>query len=288
MRKRDYMNTNREKWIMVGAAAVVLSVLTAMGLMMRETSEDKVIIDFTALEETNRELAQQAEEYEKNQEFTIGEWQNNTITSKEDNSLEANSGTVTIPALEIESTDVENVEDEEELEWNSSQEQIASLEVQEEDSDSIVEEVQETSAFTGVTFGSGDTLQWPIVGNVLLNYSMDKTIYFPTLKQYKYNSGIVIQAVEGEVVTSASAGMVEDVYYDAVTGHTVLVKMNDTYSVLYGQLSNIAIEKGSYLDKGMIIGEVASPTKYFSVEGCNVYFELRESGVAINPLSKLE
>ena len=35
---------------------------------------------------------------------------------------------------------------------------------------------------------------WPARGNVLLDYSMDSTIYFPTLEQYKCNPGLVIQS----------------------------------------------------------------------------------------------
>lgn len=275
MRKRNYLNAKGERWIMVIAAVILLGVFTVTGLLMRESPEDKVIIDFTVLEEANRELAQQMESYEMEEETT----------------LETNSGTVTIPALDIESVDADKIEEEkaeEEVEKIVEPSQIASKPLEEEVEEELDVESVETSTFSGVVFNSNDMLQWPVVGNVLLNYSMDKTIYFPTLKQYKYNPGIVIQAVEGEVITSASAGIVEDVYYDVVTGNTVIVKINDTYSIIYGQLSNILVEKGSYLNKGMILGEIAIPTKYFSVEGCNLYLELRENGIAINPLSKLE
>ncbi|MFR6590017.1 MAG: hypothetical protein ACLURV_07700 [Gallintestinimicrobium sp.] len=41
-----------------------------------------------------------------------------------------------------------------------------------------------------LSFGKSEKLAWPIAGNVLLNYSMDKTIYFPTLQQYKYNPSV--------------------------------------------------------------------------------------------------
>ena len=45
---------------------------------------------------------------------------------------------------------------------------------------------------------------WPIVGDVLVNYSMDKTVYFPTLQQYKYNPAIVIAANKGDSITAAA------------------------------------------------------------------------------------
>ena len=37
---------------------------------------------------------------------------------------------------------------------------------------------------------------WPVKGDVLLPFSMDKTVYFPTLDQYQYNRGMVIRANE--------------------------------------------------------------------------------------------
>ena len=51
-------------------------------------------------------------------------------------------------------------------------------------------------------FKEEDGLVWPIVGDVLVNYSMDKTVYFPTLQQYKYNPAIVIAANKGDSITA--------------------------------------------------------------------------------------
>ena len=44
-----------------------------------------------------------------------------------------------------------------------------------------------------------------------MNYSMDKTVYFATLDQYKYSPAIVIAAVEGEGITAAADGQVTDI-----------------------------------------------------------------------------
>ena len=40
--------------------------------------------------------------------------------------------------------------------------------------------------------------------------------------------------------------------------------------------------------QGDVIAQVASPTKYYSVEGTNVYFKLTKDGVPVNPMSKLK
>ena len=43
-------------------------------------------------------------------------------------------------------------------------------------------------------------------GNVLLDYSMDQTTYFPTLDQYKLSPAIAVGAVEGAPVVAAVNG----------------------------------------------------------------------------------
>ena len=67
-------------------------------------------------------------------------------------------------------------------------------------------------------FKEEDGLVWPIVGDVLVNYSMDKTVYFPTLQQYKYNPAIVIAANKGDSITAAADGRVVSVSYDPAIG----------------------------------------------------------------------
>ena len=138
-----------------------------------------------------------------------------------------------------------------------------------------------------LSFGESSKLAWPIAGNVLLNYSMDKTIYFPTLQQYKYNPSIVISAAEGTGVACAADGIVESVYEDAQTGQTVVMRLGGGYELTYGQLQEVTVEEGDYVEPGAVIGHVAEPTKYYSVEGSNVYFKLTKDGEAVNPLDYL-
>ena len=144
-----------------------------------------------------------------------------------------------------------------------------------------------TAMQPALTFSDSDTLVWPIVGNILVNYSMDKTVYFPTLQQYKYNPAIIIQANEGDLITAASAGKVSSVFTDPQIGNAITMELGGGYEVTYGQLANILVSEGSYVAAGDVIAEVASPTKYFSVEGTNVYFKLTKDGEPVNPLTKL-
>lgn len=136
-------------------------------------------------------------------------------------------------------------------------------------------------------FNEEDGLVWPIVGDVLINYSMDKTIYFPTLDQYKYNPAIVISANQGDAISAAADGRVTSVSYDPDTGNTVVMELGNGYELTYGQLENITVSEGSYVHVGDGIGTVAAPTKYYSLEGTNVYFKLTKDGEPVNPMSKL-
>lgn len=137
-------------------------------------------------------------------------------------------------------------------------------------------------------FKEEDNLVWPIVGDVLINYSMDQTVFFPTLQQYKYNPAIVIAANQGESITAAADGRVTSVSYDPTIGNMVVMDLGNGYELTYGQLENITVSEGSYVTVGDGIGTVASPTKYYSVEGTNVYFKMTKDGEPVNPMTKLQ
>lgn len=138
-----------------------------------------------------------------------------------------------------------------------------------------------------LNFSEDEKLQWPIVGNVILNYSMDKTVYFQTLQQYKYNPSIVIGATQGTSVACAADGVVKSIYQDPQTGNTVVMSLGDGYELSYGQLQDLTVEEGDFVEAGAFIGKVAAPTKYYTAEGTNVYFKLTKDGEPVNPLNYL-
>lgn len=137
-------------------------------------------------------------------------------------------------------------------------------------------------------FPAEDGLRWPLEGNVLLNYSMDSTIYFPTLKQYQCNPAIVIEGAVNTKVYLAATGTITDISTNEVTGCTVTQDLGDGYSAVYGQLKEVAFEVGDTVKRGQVIGYVGEPTKYYSVEGSNLYFQILKNGVPVNPLDYLE
>ena len=160
-----------------------------------------------------------------------------------------------------------------------------------EEPEDVIEEtpiVQTPVTQKTYSFSKEDMLIWPIDGNVLLNYSMDETVYFSTLDQYKYNPALVIAGNVGQEVKSAEDGKVTAIQTDAQTGVTVTVSLGDGYEAVYGQLGEVCVKQGENVTEGDIIGYLGEPTKYYSVEGCNLYFQLLKDGEPMNPLEYLD
>ncbi len=137
---------------------------------------------------------------------------------------------------------------------------------------------------TALMFQEGSHITWPVEGNVILDYSMDGTIYFPTLKQYKCNPGILIQSEVGLPVEAAVRGMVTAIGSNEELGNFVMMDLGGDYTVLYGQLADVTVAIDQVVEAGEVLGYVAEPTKYYVVEGPNMYLELRHEGKPVDPL----
>ena len=70
-------------------------------------------------------------------------------------------------------------------------------------------------------YQSGDPMTWPVRGEIVMDYSMDATTWYPTLQEYKCNPSILIQSEEGTDVAAAFEGTVTDVYNDVRLGNVV-------------------------------------------------------------------
>ena len=86
-----------------------------------------------------------------------------------------------------------------ELESEFSTEEVVEIELESTETekrvaDVAVEEEVAVSKITAETlhFQPEKGVVWPIKGSVLLDYSMDSTIFFPTLQQYQYNPAMIL------------------------------------------------------------------------------------------------
>lgn len=281
---RRRKGVSKERIIMAASSVIVLGALTATGLWMRGTEEKQsndYVVDLSAIENDSASSAAE-------NEIHVAE----NVTEK---SVTGDDLDYDPYFQETNSAKVENP-DQSESDSMSDGAKEAKADKKTEESkktaNDILTEEENTPAIStamqpALTFSDSDTLVWPVVGNILVNYSMDKTIYFPTLDQYKYNPAIIIQANVGDLITAAAAGKVTEVFSDPQIGNAVTVELGNGYEATYGQLANILVSEGSYVALGDIIAEVAAPTKYYSTEGTNVYFKLTKDGEPVNPMTKL-
>uniref|UniRef100_UPI000B2AACE6 M23 family metallopeptidase n=1 Tax=Clostridium sp. NkU-1 TaxID=1095009 RepID=UPI000B2AACE6 len=139
-----------------------------------------------------------------------------------------------------------------------------------------------------LNFGDATRMTWPIRGNVILDYSMDNTIYFPTLDQYKCNPGLVIQGDVSTPVVAPANAKVQEVGSNEEIGSYVVLNLGNNYTAICGQLKELQVVENEYIKEGQVLGYVQEPTKYYSVEGANVYFELTHDDKAIDPLDHMQ
>ncbi len=137
-------------------------------------------------------------------------------------------------------------------------------------------------------FADTDKLSWPVTGNIVLGYSMDTTTYFPTLDQYKVNPANVIQSEVSTPVSAPADARVVSVGTNEEIGNYVNLDLGNGYTAVCGQLKEIPVVENEYVHQGDLLGYVAEPTKYYTVEGTNVFFEFLKDGVPVDALDFLE
>ncbi|MCH5255105.1 MAG: M23 family metallopeptidase [Lachnospiraceae bacterium] len=310
--RRNRNGVSKERIIMLASSVLVLTALTVTGVFVRnnrQKEDESNVVDFSVIENGTLEGAETllsgeeigtlftevgTDDLDYDPSFQEANSGNVENSNKESDKSKEKTGQQA--AQESQNGTKEDKKEETKQSGKNTQKKEANEENEEgmfDESEETMGELPEDTEAIATTiqpvlnFTEEDNLVWPIVGDILLNYSMDKTIYFPTLEQYKYHPAIVIAATQGETITAAANGKVISVAYDPQLGNTVVMDLGNQYELTYGQLDNITVSEGSYVTSGDIIGNVAAPTKYYSTEGANVYFKLTKDGQPVNPMTKL-
>lgn len=290
-------NAKKERIIMIASSVFVLAALTMTGIYVRRSSErtenDGYHIDFSVLDNNVENPVQDKVEEIENIDGDIDLSQVLEDDMDYFPMEQVDSGLVAIPGLtdgaaygdenisgNLGGTDGTHTAAEGVWDQSLAEELAADQAAIDADAGRIVENA-------APSYTAGETLVWPVSGSVLIPYSMDKTVRFATLQQYKYSPALVMSAAEGDAISAAANGQVTKVFYNEEIGNAVMVDIGNGYVITYGQLKDIAVAEGNYVEKGGIIGYVAPPTKYYSVEGTNAYFALTLNGQPADPLGVL-
>lgn len=259
-KNKSFSGAQKEKASIIAASVFVLSALTLTGVYFSTKEEPKQEnkIDFAKNTEIEEEEVQK--EPEKTSIAKVQQIPENRYIDTKQNS---------------------------DLDRELSYTEVISNEIENEQKTEIVNE-EKTNEKKELSFGADERLEWPIVGKVLIGYSMDKAVYFKTMQQYRYNPSVIIEAKEGDTITAAADGVVKEIKTTPTTGNTLICDLGDGYQLTYGQITDITLQVGDEVNAGDYIGKVANPTIYFTEEGSNAYFALTKDGNPVDPFNYFE
>ncbi|MBQ7926784.1 MAG: peptidoglycan DD-metalloendopeptidase family protein [Lachnospiraceae bacterium] len=275
-------HNKKEKIAILAASGFVLAALTMTGLYMREQNEleldDGYTIDFDALEESveskNQEIARNIEKKELESPIIPEEAPKVAEAPKENNKKPVEKE---VPKeIEQVSPSAEPVEETQTPQVVPEQAEVPEAEALEADTTQVLNSPLQA-------FDETKGLVRPLNGEVILPFSMDSSIYFKTLDQYKYNPAMIVSSEAGTSVLACADGQVSNIYDSRETGKTLVVDMGGGYTMTYGQLQDVCVTVGSYVTAGSMIARVAEPTIYYTLEGTNLYLLLEKDGEPMNP-----
>lgn len=142
----------------------------------------------------------------------------------------------------------------------------------------------EVPAFTGDSKFAGmkGRLPWPTLGSLTSLYGRQE---HPKFRTITYNRGIGISAPEGREIAAVYDGVV--LYADWFQGYgkLLIIDHGGGYFTLYAHASELLVKPGDKVAGRQIIAKVGDTG---SLEGPQLYFEVRYRGKPEDPLSWLE
>lgn len=284
----------KQKSYMLASVLMLMAVFGMTGVYLSEERAEKKQQEQLVLEEQQQQeqlaLEEQQEKLAKAQETEedIFMADNSTLVQNDDflddpAVVSGNQEEVEVEP-EKEAASAENEEDAEE----DAEEVKETLEETKEGQEEEIQETASAQVQKELHFDALNEMGWPLQGNVLMNYSMEQTVYFATLDQYKYNPALIIQGNVNDKVLSVADGRITQIETSEETGCTVTVELGDGYSAIYGQLKEVPFEIEDYVKAGDTIGYISEPTKYYSVEGANLYFQMTKDGASVDPMEFLQ
>ncbi len=125
-------------------------------------------------------------------------------------------------------------------------------------------------------------LPWPAAGPLASTFGRQE---HPRFRTVTFNRGIEITAPEGRDIVAVADGTI--IYADWFKGYGRLIILDHGggYFTLYAHASEILVRAGENVSRGQAIGRVGDTG---SLEGPQLYFELRHKGKPQDPLAWLQ
>jgi len=150
------------------------------------------------------------------------------------------------------------------------------------------ESAAESPVETFEAFAEGSSMTWPLIGEIVMPFSMDALVYDRTLDQFRTNDSISIAAAPGTQVRAASDGVVTAVKNTRERGNVVVVDNGNGWTTTYSQLQDgVLVSEGDIVRRSQVIGGVGNPSIFSVLLGNHLEFSVARDDVAKNPLDIL-
>lgn len=175
----------------------------------------------------------------------------------------------------------------------------------------VAEEVEDIASETFSTttanadenpfFAEGDTLGWPVAGEVIVPFRDDTTKHWfsTALQQTMRTYGVCISAKEGEGIKAPAKGTIVDIIDDSTTyestklvgnvGQVVVMDLGNGYMAEIGLQGGKADKDllGKVVNASEVIGTVGAGTGPFADLSYNVYLQVKQGENVIDPTTIL-
>jgi murein DD-endopeptidase MepM/ murein hydrolase activator NlpD len=132
------------------------------------------------------------------------------------------------------------------------------------------------------------SFQMPVVGDVSLEYAMDKLVYSKTLAEWRVHNGVDIASDRGTPVKAVADGVISDIVNDPHYGISVIIDHGNSIKTLYRNLAtdeNVTVNQK--VKQGEVIGSIGNTAMDESVEPPHLHFEVLKDGINENPMDYL-
>ncbi|MDR3207341.1 MAG: M23 family metallopeptidase, partial [Oscillospiraceae bacterium] len=129
---------------------------------------------------------------------------------------------------------------------------------------------------------------WPVSGAVITPFSRDELVFNKTMGDWRTHPGVDIETGAGAKVSAICAGVVEDIYEDALMGTTVVLSHPGDMRSVYANLTKVpTISKGDTVKAGTTIGAVGGTAAGETSETHHLHLEVFKGDTPVNPLDYL-
>ena len=138
-------------------------------------------------------------------------------------------------------------------------------------------------------FTEGDMMRWPVLGEVVMDYSRDAMVYDRTLEHFRTNDILCIATDIGTPVHAAAGGVVQSVTHTRELGNRIVLDHGNGWMTSYNQLQDgVLVREGEVVDAGQVIGGVGAPSLYYVLLGNHLGFAVSHNDNYLDPKQLLE